>query len=464
MSNKKKILVGKMACVLGVIPVLMVAHEYGPDPYHTSAPGDNATSCIKAQCHVGKLNSFSGNVKISAADGSTYTPGATQKILVTITDTTQKSWGFQVTARLAKDPQNTQAGDFNSPDGSTFVQCGDSHVKTANRPCSDSIFQQFAQHTQEGWTASRGKVGSYSYSVDWTAPSTNVGDVMFYVGANASNSTNSAGGGHIYTANLKLSALVDSGKKPAIISGKGVVNAATNLATSIAANTYITIYGSDLANTTRLWGGADFGASGAALPNSLSGTSVTVNGIPAFVEYVSPTQVNAITPNDSSTGSGIDVVVSRNGQSSDASSVTMTALSPGFFTFDGKYVAAADTTTGNFIGKTGLFASAPALTTPAKPGQLVTLYGTGFGPTSPAIAPGIVTDQLYSLSPVPVISVGGSPAAIGYAGLAPGFAQVYQFNITVPSNAPDGDLQIFSQSGGVTSPNSAACCFITVKR
>ena len=464
MSNKKKVLVGKMACVLGAIPVLMLAHEYGPNPYHTSAPGDNPTSCIEAQCHVGKLNSFGGNVNISAADGNTYTPGATQRILVTITDAKQKSWGFQLTARLAKDPQNTQAGDFNSPDSLTFVQCGDSQVKAADKPCSESFVQQFAEHTRDGWTASQGKVGSYSYSVNWTAPATNVGDVMFYVGANASNNTNTAGGGHIYTSSLKLSALVDSGKKPAIISGKGVANAATNLADSIAANTYITIYGSDLANTTRLWGGADFGASGTSLPTSLSGTSVTVNGKPAFVEYVSPTQVNAITPSDGSLGSGINVVVSRNGQASDASSVTMTALSPGFFTFDGKYIAAADTSTGNFIGKTGLFASAPTLTTPAKPGQLVTLYGTGFGPTSPSIAQGIVTDQLYNLSPTPVISIGGAPATIGYAGLAPGFAQVYQFNVTIPATAPDGDLQIFSQQQGATSPNSAACCFITVKR
>lgn len=464
MSNKKKILVGKMACVLGAIPVLMWAHEYGPDPYHTSAPGDNPTSCIQAGCHVGKLNSFGGNVQIAAADGSTYTPGATQKIVVTITDSTQKSWGFQLTARLASDPKGSQAGDFTNIDGLTQVLCGDSNNKLPGKPCSASFLQQFAEHTTDGWTASRGKIGTYSYSVNWTAPSSNVGDVMLYVGANASNNANQASGGHIYTNSITLSPAAAGGPKPAITSGSGVVNAATNLTSSIAPNTYITIYGSNLATTTRLWGGSDFGASGTSLPTSLSGTSVTVNGKPAYVEYISPTQINAITPSDSATGSGINVVVTTNGQPSDASSVTITALSPGFFTFDGKYVAAADATTGSFIGKTGLFASAPNLTTPAKPGQLITLYGTGFGPTSPAIPQGQITDKVYNLSPVPVVNIGGAAAAVAFAGLVPPFAQVYQFNVTIPATAADGDLQIFSQQPGASSPNSAVCCFITVKR
>ncbi|MDQ6679213.1 MAG: IPT/TIG domain-containing protein [Acidobacteriota bacterium] len=466
MPKNKKILIAQMTCVFSVIPALIWAHEYGPDPFHTSAPGDNPTSCIEAQCHVGTLNSFGGNVALMMPNGNTYTPGQTQRITVTITDSAQKSWGFQLTARLARDPKNAQAGDFNSFDATTQVLCANSSLRSTATPCPSAFPLQFAEHTMAGWSKSRGSVGSYSYQVDWTAPATDVGDVMLYVGANASNSTLNPAAGHIYTASLKLSALVNNGAKPAITSSGGVVNGATNLPSGIAPNTYISIFGSNLASTTRVWAGSDFGASGAKLPTSLDGTSVMVNGKPAYVEYISPTQINAITPSDSAAGSGVTVRVSRNDQTSDSTTITLSSVAPGFFTFDGKYVAAAATRAGTnvFIGKTGLFPSAPNLTTPAKPGETITLYGTGFGPTSPAIADGLVTDKIYNLSPTPVINIGGSPAAVGFAALTPGFAQVYQFNVTIPASAPDGDLQIFAQASGVSSPNTNTCCFVTVKK
>lgn len=453
-----KVLVGKMACVLGVIPVLMYAYSEGPDPRLTLAPGDSTTSCT--QCHGGKLNPVGGSVKLIPMS-DTYVPGTTQSITITITDPAQKAWGFQLTAR---DPNNAQAGDFSNLNDLTQVLCVTGNEKANGKLCSSGSTLQWAEHTTQGYLAGRGKVGTFSFTINWTAPLTDVGKVTFYVSANAGNGSGQNNQGHIYTSTLELSASAATGPKPAITAGSGVVNAATNLNSSIAPNTYVTIYGTNLASTTRLWGGSDFGASGTSLPTSLSGTSVTVNGKPAFVEYISPTQINAITPGDSATGSGINVVVTTNGQVSDASSVTMTALSPGFFTFDGKYVAAADATTGGFIGKTGLFASAPNLTTPAKPGQLITLYGTGFGPTSPAIPQGQITDKVYSLSPLPVLNIGSSAAAVAFAGLVPPFAQVYQFNVTIPATAADGDLLIFSQQPGATSPNSAACCFITVKR
>ncbi len=464
MSKNKKVIIGKFACILGVIPAMVWAYSYGPDAFHTSAPGDNATSCISSGCHVGKLNSFGGKVEIIPANGNTYTPGATQQIIVKITDTPQKSWGFQITARLASDPQNTQAGDFNNLDGSTQVLCADNQTYKVNeKACPTGFLQQFAEHSKDGWTASRGKIGTFSYTINWTAPAANVGDINLYVGANASNNTDDEKAGHIYTASLTLSPQA-VGPKPAITSNGGVVNGATNIPAGIAPNTYISIFGTNLSSSTRIWAGSDFGNNGTALPKSLEGTSVTVNGKPAYVEYISPTQINAITPSDTAAGSGINVVVTTNGQASDPVPVTLNKIAPGFFTFDGKYVAAQDALTGTFIGKTGLFPTAPDLTAPAKPGQIVTLYGTGFGPTNPVIADGIVTDKIYNLSPAPVINIGSSAAAVGFAALTPGFAQVYQFNVTIPATAPDGDLRIFAQSGGVTSLNNSSCCFITVKK
>ena len=457
MAKNKKALIAKFICVSSVVPALMWAHSAGPSPGYTGAPGDQTCKV----CHSSSALTAGGDVTITAPNGSAYTPGASQQLTITITDSAQKSWGFQITGRLASDLKNGQAGDFSNIDSNTQVLCLDGNPKGAGKSCPSQFPLQYAEQSINGYRASKGTVGTYSYKVDWKAPATDVGGIMFYVSANASNGTDSQSAGHIYTSTLKLS---PPGAKPTINSTSGVVNGATSLATGIAPNTYITIFGSNLATNTRIWAGSDFGASGTQLPTSLDGTSVQINGKAAYVEYISPTQINAITPPDTATGSGITVAVTTGGQASDPATVTLNSIAPGFFTFDGKYVAAADAVSGAFIGKTGLFASNPSLTAPAKPGQTVTLYGTGFGPTSPAMAAGQVTDKLYNLSPFPVITVGDSPAAVGFAGLTPGFAQVYQFNVTIPANAPDGDLKIFAQTGGVTSSNTDSCCYITVKK
>jgi uncharacterized protein (TIGR03437 family) len=99
-----------------------------------------------------------------------------------------------------------------------------------------------------------------------------------------------------------------------------------------------------------------------------------------------------------------------------------------------------------------LFPGAPTLTTPAKPGETIILYGTGFGPTSPAIAPGIETDdKLYPLVPTPTATFGSLPATVTFAGLTAGLSQVYQFDVTIPTNAPNGDSALVVTVNGTQS-------------
>ena len=234
--------------------------------------------------------------------------------------------------------------------------------------------------------------------------------------------------------------------------------------TTLAANTYVTIKGQGLSTTTagRVWANADFTTNSNGtlnMPTSLDGTSVTVNGTAAYVYYVSPTQLNIITPGITATGNGIPVIVTLNGQSSAPSSVTLQNLAPAFFAYypgtadDGKYLVAQHAATFTDVGKLGLYPTAPAnFTTPAKPGETIVLYGTGFGPTSPPIAQGIVTDKVYNLSPTPTATLGGIAAQVSFAGLSPGFGQVYQFNVVVPSGLPDGDVPVVASTGGYSSP------------
>jgi len=173
--------------------------------------------------------------------------------------------------------------------------------------------------------------------------------------------------------------------------------------------------------------------------------------------------VNIITPPNIAPGSNIPVVVTVDGlvtalqESAPAFNITIQSLAPSFFTWQpatpdyGKYLVAQHANYTD-IGKVGLFPGTPAsFTTPAKPGETIILYGTGFGPTSPPIANGIETDKDYTLSPMPTATFGGEPATVAFAGLIPPLSQVYQVNVTIPSDAPNGDSPLVVTVNGTQS-------------
>ena len=89
---------------------------------------------------------------------------------------------------------------------------------------------------------------------------------------------------------------------------------------------YIEIYGANLAGTSRVWATGDF--RGADAPTTLDGVTVSINGTAAFVNYVSPGQVNAEVPDTIAAGNAT-VVVSYKGQSSAAATMTINPLQPG---------------------------------------------------------------------------------------------------------------------------------------
>jgi uncharacterized protein (TIGR03437 family) len=239
----------------------------------------------------------------------------------------------------------------------------------------------------------------------------------------------------------------------------GVVNSASNQP-GFGPNTYVSLYGTGLSNTTRLWGSADF-ANGTNLPTSLDGVSVTVNGTPAYVEYVSPGQINIITPDLPVAGAGMQLIVKTPGKPDTTAWIDSAAIVPTLFTWltgtaeSGAYVVAQHADYSN-VGKTGLFPGKPAnFTTPARPGETIVLYGTGFGPTVPPVRSGVLTDKSYPLVPTPTATIGGINAQVVFAGLVPSLANVYQLNVVVPPTAPNGDLPLLTTTGVVTSTSGA---------
>ncbi|MCU1328621.1 MAG: hypothetical protein JWN34_3991 [Bryobacterales bacterium] len=232
-----------------------------------------------------------------------------------------------------------------------------------------------------------------------------------------------------------------------------------------AAGTYLSVFGTNLSATTRSWTASDFGG-GVRLPVSLDGVSVDVNGIPAYVQYVSPGQLNIIVPDTFAADAGISLVVRYPGQRSVTAWLKLQTAAPAFFlwnttTADNAKYAVAQHADFTNVGKTGLFPQQPArFTTPAKPGETIVLYGTGFGPTSPVLAGGVIADKAYPLSPLPAATVGGRVAAVGYAGLVPSLSSVYQVNLTIPADLPDGDWPVVVNVGG----NLSTAALVTVAR
>ena len=149
----------------------------------------------------------------------------------------------------------------------------------------------------------------------------------------------------------------------------------------IAAGAWVEIYGSSLASGTREWGAADF--SGNNSPTQLDDVRVTVNGKAAPISYISSGQVNIQVPDDVGIGA-VPVVVTNHGVSSDPVTVQASAILPGLlappaFLANGRQYVVAIAGDGDFAGVPDGFPGGR----PARPGEVVTLYGIGFGPVTP---------------------------------------------------------------------------------
>ncbi len=215
---------------------------------------------------------------------------------------------------------------------------------------------------------------------------------------------------------------------------------------STAQGSWIEIYGSNLspAGDVRTWEGTDFNITNGITyaPTELDLTSVSIGNQAAFVSYVSPTQVNALVPSNVGLGPQ-PVVVSTGAGASNAFTINVSLTQPTLLALPQwnvggtQYVVATFTDLATYVGPVGAF---PGVTSrPAKPGDIIVLYGIGFGPVTGNIPAGEVvqTTQYNSLLNPIQFFFGGTPAATpGYYGLAPQETGLYQFNVTVPNVTP----------------------------
>jgi uncharacterized protein (TIGR03437 family) len=227
---------------------------------------------------------------------------------------------------------------------------------------------------------------------------------------------------------------------PSLTTG-GIGNAAS-YAAGVAPGGWISIFGQNLAASTRTAGSSDL--INGYLPTTLGGVSVKINNKSAFMHYVSPTQINVQAPADDSVGA-VQVTVTNASGTSNAETPNMQSVLPGLFEIE-DYVAAVRLD-GTII--TAVTSNTSGTTPAAKPGDIVSLFGTGFGPTNPAVEPGLVFEGAYPLSNEVTVRIGGLAAAHSFAGLVA--AGLYQFNITVPALG-DGDHDVIVEIAGLQTP------------
>lgn len=206
-----------------------------------------------------------------------------------------------------------------------------------------------------------------------------------------------------------------------------IVNAATQTAGTLAPNTIATIYGTYLSWTTHAVTTGDL--NGGTLPTALEGVSVYVNGILSNLFFVSPDQINFLIPYDIVAPSAT-VYVARQGVAGPPATIQLADTSPGFFEWNGNF-ALAEHADGSLI----------TLSAPAQASEAIVLYAAGLGRSSPDVSSGHIvstaTTILYAselqilLNGVPCPS-----SSILYAGLAPGFAGLYQINLMLPGVLP----------------------------
>lgn len=225
-----------------------------------------------------------------------------------------------------------------------------------------------------------------------------------------------------------------------------VVNGAS-FAPGICPGSWVTITGANLSASQRTWR-ADEIVNG-RLPVSLDGVTVSIGGQPAFVHFVSPTQLNVQAPTPSAVLDGQSILVQVNSPLGSAAATAQWRVpSPAMFKVDSR-TAAAVHLDGSMVAALGAFPGSR----PAKPGDTIQVFATGLGDTNPRVSAGQVVQTPSAVQGQVTASVCGLPAAVGFAGLVgPG---LYQVNMTIP---PVGqtECQLALQVGATPSQNTAA--------
>jgi uncharacterized protein (TIGR03437 family) len=477
MERTRSIKLAKIGVLLGIVPVLIWAYEYGPNPGYAGVPGEHGgATCATSGCHVGTaLNAGGGSVTVTFPNGMTYTPGATQHLRVTIADPSQRAWGFEFTARQASSI-STVAGTFASTDNHTRLMCSQPDLfifqplpfnGPGSQVCDSASTLQYIEHSIDGYNATKGTTGSATYGFDWTPPVSNIGNITIYVAGNAANGDLTPNGDHIYSATYTMTPAA-AAAPPSIDPTLGVQNqtsAPGAPGVAVAPGSLVAIYGSNFASALT-------SADTIPLSTQLANVSVTFDGVAAPIVAIAPglkignqtvDQINAVVPWEVKSGT-VPVVVTNSAGVSASANLSIAAAGPGIF-----YIATDSTRVNRplaynnndntFAYPSGIFGSNLNSRPASIANDILVIWCTGLGAVTvqpPDGAPATnASGQFVESDTVtkPVIMVGGRQATVLFSGLTQ-YPSIYQVNVKLDAATPTGDavpLQIQMGSLPITT-------------
>ena len=232
----------------------------------------------------------------------------------------------------------------------------------------------------------------------------------------------------------------------AIFNQGGVVLGAGFEPGPVAPGSIVSLFGKNLASIENF-------AASVPLPRTLGGVRVLVGDQEAPLFYAGPGQVNMQVPFELGSGRQLQVLIETNGVASAPEPIQTAANRPGIFTLGGSFGKQGAILIAN-TNRLAMPVTAGIASEPAAAGTVVSIYCTGLGQTEPAAASGEAgpASPLAAVRTAVSVTIGGQPAKVSFAGLAPGLVGVYQINAEVPAGTQPGDaVPVLITQGGFAS-------------
>ncbi|HEX4274776.1 MAG TPA: hypothetical protein VHZ74_05450, partial [Bryobacteraceae bacterium] len=270
-----------------------------------------------------------------------------------------------------------------------------------------------------------------------TTNSYGIGAAAMILGPNPGTNTYTATAGSL-TASFQATGIAQPSITP-----NGIVNAANYALQPLAPGSYISIYGSNLAQATGSY-------STTFLPLALNQVTVSFDNpnvsVPGRVVFVSPGQVNVQVPWELQGQETAQIKVSFGDSSGAVYTWPIGTYAPAFFELSPATHAAAALDEGNNVVTDS---------NPVVRGHVVQLFANGLGPVSnqPASGNPAPGGTLAETTTTPVVTIGGANAEVKFSGLTPGNAGLYQINAVVPQTGT-GSQPVTISIGGVAGTTS----------
>ncbi|MCB9384559.1 MAG: hypothetical protein H6509_08085 [Bryobacterales bacterium] len=440
------------------LPIRLFSNVDGAEAGRTGGPFPGEASCASSQCHNNTTpNTEGGSVSIlvngAPIEQYEYSLGEVVDLVVRVADPAQGRWGFEVTARSAANGCQSEGS----------LAANDSNVSVRNEAVPPSCASvQYATHSFPK-TGS----GQQEFAMRWTAPSTDVGPIIFAAAGNAANGNNERNGDHIYTTSQEVqpkATTVEPAPTPQISAGGIVLANLVPTVASAAPNAIVSVFGQEFSATQTLAPALD---SAGKVSTELGGVCVEIGGHRSPMFAVLPTQLNLQASDQVGLGPQSVVVIRDCDLPSESRSapqmVDFADAAPGFFVFteflgqDGKNpIAALKNSDFSLVAPINLFPTGA----PAAPGDIVSLFATGLGVTrdsdnNPLVMAGEIPNRTVSITRNATVSIGGVTLPSGdvfYVGVAPCCAGLYQVVVKVPETLPAGQHEVVLHVDGWQSP------------